>query len=64
MADLIAFFDISMLEVLDYDFSRLSGIEMWMERMKKIPEVGKANEVFVKAQKGMKETLRNTQAKL
>lgn len=46
IGDLIAFYDITMLEVLDYDFSGFPLVQQWIAEMRKIDGVRKADEKF------------------
>ena len=43
IGDLIAFYDVTMLEVLDYDFSPYPTIKKWLSEMRKIGGVQKAD---------------------
>lgn len=47
IGDLIGFYDITMLEVLDYDFSSYPKIVRWITEMRKIDGVQKADSKFL-----------------
>ena len=63
IADLVAFFDITMLEVLDFDYSNYPKIIRWIGEMRKLEGVRKADEKFEK-NKDMIKGLRKQNAKL
>ena len=46
IGDLIAFYDITMLEVLDFDFKKYNTIVRWLGDMRKIKEVVQADVKF------------------
>jgi glutathione S-transferase len=46
IGDLIAFHDITMLEVLDFDYTPYTKIQKWVARMRKESYIQKANEKF------------------
>jgi glutathione S-transferase len=46
IGDLIAFHDITMLEVLDFDYTPYVHIQKWVARLKEFPYIKKANEQF------------------
>lgn len=46
IADLVAFYDITMLEVLDFDYNKYPKIINWIGEMRKIDGVVKADEKF------------------
>jgi glutathione S-transferase len=43
IGDLIAFHDITMLEVLEFDYTPFTKIQKWVARMKQFPYIQKAN---------------------
>ena len=58
IADLIAFYDITMLEVLDYDYSKNPKIVKWIGEMRKIKEVQQADAKFHENKEGIKMLLK------
>ena len=64
IADLIAFFDVTMLECTDFDYSPFPVIQAWVKRMKAIPAVVKANERFEGGKENLKELYKQNMPKL
>jgi glutathione S-transferase len=54
IADLIAFHDITMLEVLDFDYVPFPKIQKWVARMRQLPYIQKANEQFEASKENLK----------
>ena len=63
IGDLVAFYDITMLEVLDIDLSGYSKITRWIGEMRAIKEVTQADAKFQASKDKLKE-LRKSNAKL
>ena len=58
IADLIAIYDVAMLEVLEFDYSKYPKVIEWMQRVKKIKEVQEADSEFQKNTGRLREVYR------
>ena len=63
IADLAAFYEVTMLEALDFDYSPYPTLTRWIAEMRKIDGVNKANVRFMKGLPKIKQ-LRQQNAKL
>jgi glutathione S-transferase len=63
IGDLIAFYDITMLELLDFDYSPYPKIIAWVAEMRKIDGVQKADEKFLENKQRIKKLRQKNAAK-
>jgi glutathione S-transferase len=64
IGDLIAFHDITMLEVLDFNYTPYVKIRRWVEEMRKFEYIRQANEKFEESKDNLKSLRKKPEPKL
>lgn len=61
IGDLVAFYDITMLDIVDYDFKKNPLIVKWIAEMRKIKEVVEADVKFQANKEGIKTLMKQNE---
>lgn len=63
IADLSAYYEITFLSLVNYNFGKWNKIHSWISRMEETPEIVNANQVFLNMAESIKNRLDPAKAK-